>query len=277
MFKLCVVIVTWNNQDDIVDCLQSIFYQQLEFEHKIIIVDNASTDKTVYLASQFKNVDIIKNKKNIYLSPANNQGIKYAIKHYDPEYIMVLNPDTVLGDGLIKTLLNTFENQQDLLAVGPKVVFYKNKLQGRINSAGLYFDGFAQAYDIGFEEVDNGQYNYTKNVFGVSGVCILYNTKLLKQIGYYWEQIKMYYDEIELFIRASKAGLKVIYNGSVCVYHKWMQSVNKNKSLKLEFYKKLALLKIAFRHYSFRSKLSMLKNFLAFLTKYIWNKIKKEH
>ena len=277
MFKLCIVIVTWNNQNDIVDCLKSIISQKLDFEYKIIVVDNASKDKTIELASQFENVDIIKNRKNIYLSPANNQGIRYAIKNYSPEYVMVLNPDTVLGDDLIKTLIATFNNQRDLLAVGPKVVFYKNKLEGRINSAGLYFDGFAQAYDIGFEEVDNGQYDYIKNVFGVSGVCIVYNVKLLSKIGYYWEQIKMYYDEIELFIRASKAGLKVIYNGNVCIYHKWMQSVSKNKSLKLEFYKKLALLKIAFRHYNFRSKLSMLKNFLVFLFKYTKNKILKKN
>lgn len=267
MYKVCIVIVTWNNQSDIRECIDSVLSQKTSFSFKIIVVDNASSDSTIELVSYYNQVDILRNKKNKYLSPANNQGIKYALNKYDPEFVMVLNPDTVMPQNLLQTLVDDFSIDKDILAVGPKVLFYKNELHGRINSAGLFFDGFSQAYDIGFKEEDKGQYNKKNFVLGVSGVCILYRSDLLKKVGFYWESIPMYFDELELFIRAAKLKLKVLYDGTVFIYHSWMQSTNQNKLFKVEKYKKIAFLKIALRHYNFRSKLAMIKNFVLYWLK----------
>lgn len=273
-YEICIIIVSWNNEKDIEECLQSILSQDTTITYKVILIDNASTDKTIEIAQKFSGqIDIIKNKKNYYLSPANNQGIKYAIKQYNPSFIMVLNPDTISAYNLISTLYTKIVNNDNICAVGPKIIFHNNHLEGKINSAGIFYDGFKQAYDIGFEQDDQGQYDADAEVFGVSGACILFRTKALKNAGFYWEKIRLYMDELELFIRMQKLGYKVLYTGSTVIKHKWMQSTNTNKILILEKYKSWAWLLIALRHYKFRSKIAMIIKYI----KNLFNVKSKSH
>lgn len=261
--KIAVVVVTWNNEGDIVECLDSLKTQS-EKDFKVIVVDNASTDNTASLvkANYSDFVHLIELNENIFLSPGNNTGMKFALENYDPEFILVLNPDTKVEANLLSELQKPMSDSK-VGAVGPKVKFYKNKNEGLINSAGLIFDGFNQAYDIGFEVEDKGQYNEQKEVFGVTGACILYRVAMLKEIGLYWEKIKLYMDEVEMFIRAGKAGWKVVYNPSTTLLHKYMKSTDQHKLERINNLKKKAWLWIALRHYSFKSKLIMIKNFLS--------------
>ena len=257
-----VVIVTWNNAKDIRECLQSL--QDQDYPNlKVLIVDNASTDETVRIVKEeFANVEIIERDKNYYLSPSNNIGIKYLIDKYNVEYIMVLNPDTKLSKNLVIQLKESLDKDSNTIASGPKVKFYQNQFDGKINSAGLIFDGFKQAYDRGFEEADVGQFDKEEYVFGVTGACIMYKASYLAEIGFYWEKIKLYMDELELFIRSNKAGYKVIYNPKATLYHKWMRSADQHKIEKINKIKARAWLWIALRHYTFKSKLAMIKDYL---------------
>lgn len=257
-----IVIVTINSELDIKECLESIESQTFK-NFKIILVDNASKDNTVELANQtIKNLKVIKNKTNILLTPANNLGIKYAIKKYNVDYILILNPDTKLSTNFIEVLLDSLEQDDSAFAAGPKVLFYKSKLAGLINSAGIIYDGFMKAYDRGFEEEDKGQYDEKEYVFGVTGAGILYKASKLKALGFYWERVKLYMDELELFIRAQKRGFKVIYNPKAILHHKWMQSSDKFKIERIQKLRNDAWLWIALRHYPIKSKIAMLFHYL---------------
>lgn len=257
-----VVIVTWNNANDIRECLISIEEQDYT-NLKVLVVDNASTDGTARIVQEeFPKIELIIRDKNYFLSPSNNFGIKHLLNNYNPEYTLVLNPDTKSPKNLISTLVSSLELDPNAFAVGPKVVFYQNALEGKINSAGIIYDGYKQAYDRGFEEVDNGQYNNQEYVFGVTGACILYKSSLLKDLGFYWERVKLYMDELELFIRANKAGYKVIYNPNTFVFHKWMRSSDQHKVEKIRKLRAKAWLWIALRHYPIKSKLAMVKDYL---------------
>lgn len=257
--KLCVVIVTWDNEEDILTCLNSLYESDFR-DFKVILVDNASIDQTVFIAKNLKYpIDFIENKKNLYLTGGNNKGISYAIKKYNPEYVMVLNPDTKLEKNTISNLLETFKLDEKIGAVGPKTLFFKNKFEGLINSAGILTDGFSQYYDRGYKERDYGQFNNIEEVFAVSGVCIIYKSEALKKAGLYWEPIKMYLDEVELSIRLKKKGFKIFYNPTALIHHHYMASTDKNKSFRREKQVKKALSLIALRHYKLRSKLAMLR------------------
>lgn len=260
--NISVVIVTWNNENDIEECLNSILDQTFK-NYYVIVVDNNSTDKTVEIIKQkFPQVTLLEQKKNLYLTGGNNLGIKYAFEKNDSPFVMVLNPDTKVESNLLETLYESMSENPEVGAVGPKVKFYKNKDEGKINSAGILFDGFKQAYDIGFMQKDDGQFDSERFVFGVTGACILYRSKMLKKIGLYSNQIKLYLDEVELFIRAEKAGWKVLYNPKATIFHKYMISTSQEKIEKIEKIKKKAWLYIAKKHYPLKSKLAMYKQYL---------------
>ncbi len=265
MKTIAIVIVTWNNEKDIKIVLDSIKVQTFN-NYKVIVVDNNSSDLTCEIASRYKWVKLLKRDRNYYLSPSNNYGISFAIKEYSPEYIMVLNPDTKLSENVLELFIKDLDTNSQIGAIGPKLKFFNNKNEGLINSAGLFYDNFLQAYDIGFMQKDTGQFDTSKIVFGVSGACIMYKTHMLKKIGLYWEAITMYMDEVELFIRAEKAGFKVLYQPKAVVYHSYMRSTDQNKLYRMEQYKKKAWLKIALRHYPFVKKLAAIKQF--FYTKH---------
>jgi len=259
---VCVIIVTWNNANDIRDCLNSIKDQDY-INYKILVIDNASNDKTAWIIeNEFPNIELKTMSENLFLVKANNFGIEYCIKNYNPSYLMVLNPDTKASTNLVSTLVSKLEQNPNVAAVGPKVLFWNNKNEGLINSAGLIYDGFNQAYDIGFMQEDKGQFNKDKEVFGVTGASILYRAKIFKDVGLFWERIKLHLDEVELFIRIHKKGWKVIYTPDAILYHKYMQSTDQNKQYKIESAKKKVWLWIALRHYPIKSKLAMIKHYL---------------
>ncbi|CAG1020906.1 partial Teichoic acid poly(glycerol phosphate) polymerase, partial [Patescibacteria group bacterium] len=122
-----VVIVTWNNENDIYDCLKSIYEQDYD-NYNIVVIDNASKDNTKrIIKDSFPQVELIEKDKNLFLTGGNNAGIKYALKQYDSEYILVLNPDTYSPRYLISELVKPFHSAKKIGAVGPKVKFWKNK------------------------------------------------------------------------------------------------------------------------------------------------------
>ena len=262
---VAIIIVTWNNQDEIHDCLNSI-KESSYINYKIVLVDNASKDSTTEIISDnFPDFDLIKNEKNSYFTGGNNIGFKYAIDKYNPDYLLILNPDTIVEKDVIGKLVEVAQSDEKIGAVGPKIKFKGGANDGKINSASIFYDNFHSAYDLGFAEIDKGQFNNTKEVFAVTGTCILFRSELIKQTGGFWEKIKMYVDEVELFIRSRKLGWKVVYTGEVTVWHKYMKSTNQEHSTNYDKLKMKNWLFIALRHYSVRDKIRMIRDYLKFI------------
>lgn len=261
---ISIIIVTWNNAADIEACLLSVQTQAYS-NYNIIVVDNASTDSTVSIIQQkFPNIDILRQSKNHYFTGGNNIGIRYAIKQYQPKFVLVLNPDTFVPSDLLQKLYVAAANDENIGAVGPKILLGAGENKGMINSAGLIYDGFMQAYDRGLLEKDNGQYDQRELLFGVSGTCVLLRVKMLEEIGLFWERLQMYLDEVELFIRAHKNGWQILYTPAATIEHKYMVSTNQNKKLNTDKIKMRNWLLIALRHYNIKSKLAMLKHYLKY-------------
>ncbi len=259
---VAIVIVTWNNEKDIKTCIDSLFKSSYK-NISVIVVDNASTDATCKVIKEnYKaEVHLIKLPENLYLTGGNNIGIQYALDTFAPEYTMVLNPDTQVDKNALNLMVKTASKSERIGAVGPKLVFFNNHNAGLINSAGIFYDGFAQAYDRGFMDKDEGQWDKEEKVFGVSGACILYKSKMLSEIGLYWIPIRMYLDEVEMFIRAQKRGWSVVFNGEAVVYHSYMKSTNSNKLFRIEKQKLKAWMLIALRHYSLKGKFAMARKY----------------
>lgn len=261
---ISIIIVTWNNEKDIRLCLESV--KEIDYpKFNVILVDDNSSDKTVAIVkAEFQNVLTFKMDRNQFLCKNNNFGINYAISHFNSEFVMVLNPDTKVPKDILKTLLGVMQTNEKIGASGPKIKFWNNPNEGKLNSTGLIYDGFMQSYDRGFMEDDNGQYDIEEEMPAVSGTCILYRVKALKETGLYWEPIKMYLDELELAIRLRKKGWKIIYTPKTTIGHSYMKSADENKLLKVKHQQAKAYLLIALRHYPMIRKLAMIKKYIEF-------------
>ncbi len=259
-----IIIVTWNNEKDIQICLESL-KNQIYKDFNVILVDNDSKDNTVEIAKEtYPSLFLIQQKKNYFLCKSNNDGIKYAIQDFKSEYVIVLNPDTKCDPNLISELKSILDKNTTVAAVGPKIKFFDNKYEGLINSTGLIYDGFIQAYDRGIFEKDLGQYDKAENVTAVSGACIMYRANAIQEAGLYWESLKMYLDELELSIRLRKKGWKIMYNPKAILWHSYMASTNQNKDFQISDQKMKAWTLIALRHYPITRKIAMLKHYFKY-------------
>src|SRR5688572_20192867 len=92
MVNYSIIIVTYNNQQTIKECLDSIIKNS--HDHEIIVVDNDSEDKTASIVKKYTNISLIKNSENLGFSKANNIGAKQA----KGEFLIFLNPDTKITE-----------------------------------------------------------------------------------------------------------------------------------------------------------------------------------
>jgi len=117
--KLSVVVVNYNVKYILEQCLLSVRAATVGMEAEVFVVDNNSTDGSVeYLTPRFPEVTFIANKDNPGFAKANNQAIRLA----KGEYILVLNPDTVVGEESLRTLCFFMDEHPAAGGVGVKMI-----------------------------------------------------------------------------------------------------------------------------------------------------------
>ena len=116
--KLSVVIVNYNVKYLLEQCLRSVLVATNGFDAEIWVVDNASTDGSIeYLRPRFPDVRFIENTDNSGFARANNQALRIC----RGEYVLLLNPDTIVGDSL-RTLCYFMDRHPETSAVGVKMI-----------------------------------------------------------------------------------------------------------------------------------------------------------
>lgn len=115
--KIVTIIVTFNGENFIKDCLDSVRNSDLPSE--IVIIDNASTDNTISIIKQEDyEVTLIKNERNIGFGLANNIGLRYALKK-SFNYILLLNQDAVVEINMLTILIQAFEQYPEYGILSP--------------------------------------------------------------------------------------------------------------------------------------------------------------
>lgn len=114
--EVSVIIVSWNSKEELKACLCSIAPGLGGVSHEVIVVDNASSDGTPGMVKElFPQFRLIANGDNRGFAAANNQGLALA----RGEYLLLLNPDTVLLKGAAGGLLDFMRSEPEAGAVGP--------------------------------------------------------------------------------------------------------------------------------------------------------------
>ncbi len=116
--KLSVIIVNYNVKQYVEKCLESVYVAGKDIDMEVFVVDNASRDDSVaYLRERFPDVNYIENKQNLGFSRANN----IAIKESKGDYVLLLNPDTVISENVLSECIAFADAHAGTGAIGVRM------------------------------------------------------------------------------------------------------------------------------------------------------------
>ncbi|MFA0847752.1 MAG: glycosyltransferase family 2 protein [Methanobacterium formicicum] len=169
-----------------------------------------------------KRIIILKNNQNHGYAQGNNLAIEFALKHLDPDYILILNNDTVVHEDSVKCMVNAAQKDEKIGAVTPKVYYYD--YQGRsdvISHAGEKFNLYiGRGKRFCKNQVDKGQCNQSRAVDTIEGCSIFFKSEVLKKVGLFDPVYFAYWEDTDLCFRMRKNGYKLLYVPQAMIWHK---------------------------------------------------------
>jgi len=217
---LSIIIVSWNVQEYLCRCLNSLIADiDHNLKYEIIVVDNNSTDDTVaMLARDFPEVKLIRNEDNLGFARANNQGIEIS----QGKFVMLLNPDTEVRKGCTSTLLSFLQGHDRAGVVGPKLL----NPDGTLQAAGVNFPSLASSL-LGYfrlkREVTGAYFVHADQpilVNALVGACLLVRREVIDQVGGLDEDYFMYVEEADWCYRIQNQGWQIYYVPEAQVYNR---------------------------------------------------------
>jgi len=224
---LSICIVTLQARDYLRKCLESIYANPYSGPIEIIVIDNHSQDGTLeFLRQEYPNISVIKNDHNAGYTLPNNQGLRLA----QGDYLMLLNPDTLVLPGGLDGLVNFMEKHPEAGICGPKVLNRDGSLQQpcrrgepRPLAVISYFLGLSRLFPkskvLGGYLLNYLPEDETHLVAGVSGSCMLIRREVINQIGYLDERFFAYQEDTDFCLRARQAGWQIVYYPRVSIIH----------------------------------------------------------
>lgn len=203
--KICIVIVSYNVCQLLDECLQSVKRALQGIDGEIYVVDNLSTDGTVEtLQPRHSDVHFIANKQNVGFACANNQAIRCT----DSEYVLLLNPDTVVYENTLRGVLDFMDQHPEAGGAGVRMLTREGKPAPESRRAiptpwvaMLKMLGATRRYYMSHLSWDEpGQ------IEAISGAFCMLRRKALDQIGLLDEDYFMYGEDIDLSYRLLKGG-----------------------------------------------------------------------
>ncbi len=225
--RISINLIGYNHQpEDIAKCIDAVLAQQYQ-NFELTFSDNGSKNGLFESISQkysgrpnFRAVD---NKANLGYAAGHNKFFDET----DSELLMVLNPDAILHPGFLENISKAFNDPKVAAATGKMI---KPQSEPGSNSGELILDGTGvvigrtrRAQERGQLEVDHGQYDQQRRVFGVSGSAAVYRKSALAQAKvlneYFDTDFFMYWEDIDLAWRLRLLGFECVYVPEAVVEH----------------------------------------------------------
>jgi len=207
-----IIILNYNAGSLLLDCINSILKTNYQ-NYEIIVVDNASNDQShIKCKEKFPDIHIIENSENLGYCEGNNVGIRKA----KGDYIIVLNPDTIVDPNWIQELIFAYKKFGDGL-YQPK--FLTTTDHNTIMSTGNMIHLFGFGFSRGKGELDEGKFNEHEIIGYASGTCLFTTAKIFKKLGMFDSFLFAYHDDLDLGWRAAMIGIPSHYAPKSIVYH----------------------------------------------------------
>lgn len=219
MKRLSIIIVTYNSEHDIYDCVSSIIkFSDIPLsELELIIVDNNSRDTDTMFENLKElygnNIILIKNTHNGGYGQGNNVGIKKATA----PVILIMNPDVRLIEPIFKTTIEAFEQDSKLAMYGMKQMLTATILSTNSFTCTYALNGYIQTI---MSSVCNRYDHYIAKYMHFSGSCFYIRKQMFEHVGLFDESVFMYGEEEDIHYRMWKLGYtKMVYNPKLHYIH----------------------------------------------------------
>ena len=209
---ISIVVLNYNAGDLLINCVESLKKSSYN-NFEILIVDNISSDNSqTKCKEKFPDIKLIQNEKNLGYCGGNNVGINHA----KGDYIVILNPDTIVDSNWLKELIFAYEEFGEGL-YQPKILSVNedNILQSTGNMFHIF--GFGYARDKGKRNSDSIQ--EIERIGYASGTCLFTSRKVLDQVGLLDEFLFLYHDDLDLGWRAAHLGISSFYVPKSKIFH----------------------------------------------------------
>lgn len=235
MAKVAVVILNWNGEKLLREFLPSVVKYTRPETGRVIVVDNASEDRSVeVMRRDFPEVELVCFDVNYGFAGGYNK----IISQLKEEFVVLLNSDVEVTPGWLEPLVETLEQEVQLAAVQPKIKSYRNRQQFEYAGAcGGFVDRlgfpFCRGRILEVTEEDRGQYDQTMEVFWCSGAALCIRREVYEQVGGLDERFFAHMEEIDMCWRIrNRGGILKVCPSSV-VYHLGGGSLPMNHPRKL--------------------------------------------
>ncbi len=211
-----VVVVTWNQCEVTLACLASLV-QMTYPNFRVVVVDNASTDGTAAaIRRRYPHIQVVCTEQNMGYPGGCNVGLRYALKKHT-DYIFAINNDVTVDPAILDELMKHRAPEVGIIA--PKI-YYADKPNTIWSVGGRRHAWTLEMTHRGDNQVDRGQWEEVIEQDYLIGCAHLFFRPLLEDIGLLDAGYYFYYDDVDICIRAQRAGYRLLLVPQARMWHK---------------------------------------------------------
>lgn len=215
---VAIVIVSYNSEGHIGPCLESVFTQRKSVSQQVIVVDNSPNDRTVdFIRTNFPEVELVVPGKNLGFA----KGVNLGVKHSDAEFVLLLNPDTVILENAVDVIVDFARKHPGHGLYGGRTLTPEGDLEPS-SCWGLPSLWSMAMFGLGLSTIAPGnpwldpeslgtwQRDSVREVGVITGCFLLATTTVWNELGGLDERYFMYGEDADLAMRAHHAGYRPV-------------------------------------------------------------------
>jgi GT2 family glycosyltransferase len=257
---VAVVVLSWNGREDTLGCLSSL--QRVRWERlSLIVVDNGSTDGTLEaVRSGFPDATAIRSEENVGFADGNNIGMRAALEA-GADYVLILNNDTLVDEGVVEALVRQAERRPDAGALCPLIRYVDPP--DLIWYAGARFDPRAlhNGRHTGYGERDTGQYHAVREIGRATGAAMLVPSRVIKEVGYFDGRLFIQVEDVDWSLRMRAAGYRILFVPDAIVSHRVAMTTGGERAPVTAYYEMRNTLVVSSRHAPLRGPARLWREF----------------
>ena len=234
--RVSIITLNWNGLENTTECLESL--KKITYpNYEVIVVDNGSEGNDAQvLEERFGDyIHLIKNDKNYGFAGGANIGMRYALNNSNPDYLLLLDNDTVVDPEFLTEMVKVAEAAPAIGIAGAMIYYYDQPERLQFVSGKTDFwrgdiigmSGIDRV--LGKKEIDRGQYDSIKETEQIGFWSALIKRKVVESIGMLDEEYFFTWEVPDYCLRIWEAGYKIVYIPKAKVWHKWQTANNRDE------------------------------------------------